>query len=89
MKVVASPIKTKKWRAIFKDGKHTDFGDPNYQDFTQHRDEKRREMYKQRHKKDLETGDPRRAGFLSYYILWSKPTIEEAVRDYKNRFGDL
>lgn len=88
MRVEQSPLKTKKWRATFKDGTHTDFGDPKYEDYTQHKDEKRRELYKQRHKKDLETGDPKRAGFLSYYLLWNLPTIEASLRDYKKRFGD-
>lgn len=89
MQVVASPLKTKKWRAIFTDGTHTDFGDPNYEDYTQHKDEKRRELYKQRHKKDLETNNPRKAGFLSYYILWGPSTsIEENIRQYKRMFRD-
>lgn len=90
MQIVASPLKTKKWRAIFKNGTHTDFGDPNYEDYTQHKDEKRRELYKQRHKKDLETKDPRKAGFLSYNLLWGSSTsLEQNIRDYKKRFGDL
>lgn len=89
MQITASPLKTKKWRATFKDGTHTDFGDPNYEDYTQHKDEKRRELYKQRHKKDLETKNPRKAGFLSYYILWGPSTsIEENIRQYKRMFGD-
>jgi hypothetical protein len=89
MKIIASPLKTKKWRAIFSDGTHTDFGDPMYEDYTQHKDEKRRELYKQRHKKDLETKDPRRAGLLSYNILWGSSTsLEQNIREYKKRFGD-
>ena len=89
MRVEQSPLKTKKWRATFKDGTHTDFGDPKYEDYTQHKDEKRRELYKQRHKKDLQTGDPKRAGFLAYYLLWNLPTLEASLRDYKKRFGDV
>lgn len=89
MRIEASPLKTKKWRAIFSDGAYTDFGDPLYEDYTQHKDEKRRELYKQRHKKDLQTKDPRRAGFLSYYILWGDSTsLEENIRKYKRMFGD-
>ena len=89
MRIEASPLKTKKWRAIFKDGTHTDFGDPNYEDYTQHGDEKRRDLYKQRHKKDLQTKDPRRAGFLSYYLLWGESkSLQQNIRDYKLMFGD-
>jgi len=90
MKIVASPLSSKKWRAIFKDGSHTDFGDPDYEDYTQHGDEQRRKNYQQRHKKDLETRDPRKAGFLSYYILWGpSKSLEQNIRDFKKRFGDL
>ena len=90
MRIVASPLANKKWRAIFKDGKHSDFGHPDYEDYTQHGDEKRREAYRSRHKKDLETGDPRKPGFLSYYILWGQSkSIEQNLRDFKKRFGDL
>lgn len=89
MKVIRSPNREKKWRAIFQDGTHTDFGDPMYEDYTQHGDEERRRLYQQRHKKDLETGDPRRAGFLSYFILWGPSTsIQENIRAYNRRFGD-
>ena len=89
MRLEPSPLKGKKWRAVFKDGGHTDFGDAKYQDYTQHGDEKRRELYRIRHKKDLDTKDPRRAGFLSYYILWGESTsIAENLRQYKSRFGD-
>jgi hypothetical protein len=76
-----------KWTAIFDDGKRTNFGAQGYQDYTQHGDLKRRNLYRQRHKKDLETNDPRRAGYLSYYILWNKPTIAESIRDYKRKFN--
>jgi hypothetical protein len=38
--------------------------------------------------KDLETNDPRRAGFLSYYILWGNSTnIQTNIRDFKSRFN--
>ena len=76
-----------KWTAIFDDGKRTHFGHQGYEDYTQHHDEERKKHYLQRHSKDLETKDPRRAGFLSYYILWNKPTLRESVKDYKRKFN--
>ena len=42
--------------------------------------------YLTRHKKDLDTKDFTRAGFLSYYLLWNKSTIGSAIIDYKKRF---
>ena len=39
-----------------------------------------------RHKKDLDTGDPTRAGYLSYYILWNKKTLAGSIKHFKNKF---
>ncbi|NDD53892.1 hypothetical protein EBZ39_08425 [bacterium] len=86
LEIVRSPRADKKWRAIFSDGTKTDFGATGYRDYTQHKDSTRAASYRARHRKDLDTGDPRRAGFLSYYILWDTPDFNENVRRYKNRF---
>ena len=79
-----------KYRAIFdNDGKHktTKFGASGYDDFLSHGSEERKNRYRLRHEKDLLTHDPTRAGFLSYYILWNKPTLEASIADYKRRFN--
>lgn len=87
-----SPREGKKLRAIFYDAetdktKHTDFGASGYDDFTKTGDTEQRDRYRTRHAKDLKSGDPTKAGFLSYYILWNKHTITGSVRDYKSRFN--
>lgn len=88
LRVVVSPLKTKKYRAEFDDGTHTDFGAAGMSDYTQHHDRERRERYRARHKKDLDTKDPKRAGYLSYYILWGDSTSLTAnIADYRRRFG--
>jgi hypothetical protein len=57
-------------------------------DYTITRDKEQRARYRQRHKKDLETKDPTRAGFLSYYILWGDSTSRrENIANYKKRFN--
>lgn len=91
-RIEVSPIAGKKFRAIFYDKdtdktKHTDFGASGYDDYTRTHDKAQRDRYRERHKKDLETDDPTRAGFLSYYLLWSKPTLAEAVRKYKKMWN--
>ncbi len=84
--------KNKKLKAIFYDAegkkiKTTQFGDSRYEDYTQHKDKKRRSKYRDRHKKDLEKGDYTRAGYLSYYILWGdKDNLKDAIEAYKKRF---
>lgn len=77
-----------KWKAIFSDGTHTRFGHQGYEDYTQHHSKERRNAYKLRHAKDLETKDPRRAGYLSYYLLWGDSTsMAENIRKYKRKFN--
>ena len=56
-------------------------------DYTKKHDKEQRDRYRTRHKKDLETGDPTRAGFLSYYILWGASTsLSENIASFKRRF---
>jgi len=89
--IIKSPKKDKKLRAVFKDKdgkvvKQTDFGAKGMSDYTIHKDKDRRKRYRNRHKKDLDTGDFRRAGFLSWHILWSDSDLDTAIKDYKKRF---
>jgi hypothetical protein len=77
----------KKWKALFDSGKITHFGSRGMDDFTITKDKEQRERYRTRHKKDLMTGDPTRAGFLSWYILWNLPSMRDSIVDYKKRFN--
>jgi hypothetical protein len=90
--VVKSTRPGKKWMAVFEDTdsgrqKRTHFGATGYEDYTQHKDPERAEHYRTRHQKDLKTGDPTRAGFLSYYLLWSSPSFNNNLRAYKKKFN--
>ena len=90
IKVVKSDRPEKKWMAIFdNDGrkKTTHFGASGMDDFLHTKDKEQRARYRERHKKDLETGDPTRAGFLSYYLLWGESTSLQAnLAAYRKRF---
>jgi hypothetical protein len=80
----------KKMMAVFdNDGrkKTVHFGAKGMDDYTITKDKEQRSNYRTRHAKDLDTNDPTRAGFLSYYILWNKPTVQASITDYKKRFG--
>ena len=79
---------TKKYTAHFLvDGRprKTSFGAKGYEDYTTHHDRARREKYRRRHQKDLQTRDPTRAGFLSYYLLWG-PSVSLAknIANYRH-----
>lgn len=82
----------KKLMAIFyendKKVKTTHFGQRGADDYTITRNKEQRERYRARHKKDLKTGDFKKAGFLSYYILWGDSTSRRTnIASYKKRFN--
>lgn len=89
--IKSSTKSDKKLMATFEnDGrtKTVHFGQKNADDYTITKDKEQRARYRQRHKKDLETKDPTRAGFLSYYILWGDSTSRrENIASYKRRFN--
>ena len=64
----------KKLMAVFtKDNgrkKTTHFGASGMDDYTITNNKEQRKRYRDRHRKDLKTGDYTRAGYLSWYILW-------------------
>ena len=81
----------KRYKAIFYDRnkekvKTTQFGSSNHENYTIHKDDKRKELYRKRHHKD-NIDDPLSAGSLSWYLLWNKPTLEASIKDYERRFG--
>ena len=92
MTIKPSTKPNKKLMAIFtKDNgrtKTTHFGAKGMDDYTKTKDKEQRARYRNRHKKDLQSKDPTRAGYLSYYILWGDSTsIRQNINSYKNRFN--
>lgn len=92
LKIIESPKSGKEYRAVFQTDsgrlKTTDFGDPTMEQYTEHGDKQRREAYRARHAKDLETEDPTRAGYLSYYLLWGdSKSLSRNISSYKKRFN--
>jgi hypothetical protein len=79
----------KKMMAIFLSDfgeKIVHFGAKGYDDFTTSLSEVKKEAYIKRHQVREDWKDPYKAGTLSRYILWNKPTIKESITDYKKRF---
>jgi hypothetical protein len=79
--------KNKRFKACFTNGKTTKFGqsNPKQGTFIDHKDKTLRQNYIMRHLKDLETNDYTRAGYLSLFLLWDKPTIKESITAYNKR----
>jgi hypothetical protein len=85
LKIEPSHDSKYKYIAYFNDNTRTKFGAKGYQDYTIHKDKKRRNLYITRHFKDLRTLNPKRAGYLSMFILWNKSTLHASILDYKKR----
>jgi hypothetical protein len=66
--------------------KTTHFGAKGYTDFTKSKDEEKKQLYINRHKKRENWQDPTTAGALSRYILWNKTTLKKSIDDYKKHF---
>ena len=81
----------KKMMAIFYDGdkriKTTHFGQKGASDFTIHKDDDRKKLYLDRHRKNESWNDHMSAGSLSRYILWNKTSINGSIQDYKKKFN--
>lgn len=79
--------KNKRFIAVFDDGTTTKFGqsNPKQGTFIDHRNTTLKRNYIKRHLKDLDTNDYTRAGYLSMYLTWSKPTIKESMKDFNRR----
>ena len=94
VKLIKSPKPEKKWRVVFKnDGKHVDFGQKGYSDYTIHKDPARMKRYLTRHSGMGESWGRvkglRTAGFWSRWLLWSKPSLAEAKKFVAKKFSLL
>jgi hypothetical protein len=82
---------THKYEATFdNDGrsKTTKFGAAGMDDYTKTHDKEQRARYIKRHSKDMATGDPTRAGFLSRHLLWGESTsMMKNLAAYRRRFN--
>ena len=80
-----STRKGKKYRITLPDNKIVHFGAIGYEDYTMHHDDKRKDRYISRHKKEDWT-DLSKAGTWSRYILWNKKTLNSSIDDMEDRF---
>jgi L-rhamnose mutarotase len=81
-----SPLKDKKYKALFSNGKVIHFGQRGAEDYTIHKDDERKRLYLLRHKKRENWNNPLTSGALSRWVLWNKPTLRDSIADYKKKF---
>jgi hypothetical protein len=92
MNIIIKPshLSNKKYDAVIDGGRKTiPFGAAGMSDFTQHKNEERKNRYILRHQKNENWNDYNTAGFYSRWILWNKPTITESIRDTNRRFPNV
>lgn len=91
IRVEPSEAKNKRFAAIFSDGKKekkVNFGLKGGSTYLDHGNKTKRSAYRARHEVDLKTGDPMRAGYLSYWLLWGDSTSLSAnIKSYKKKFN--
>ena len=81
-----SSRKNKKFKVKVFSPAHTKiihFGAKGYEDYTVHKDEKRKELYYKRHKVN---NDPFTAQFWANNLLWNKMTIEDSKKYIENKY---
>ena len=81
MNIIITPSnnQNKKFMALIDDKKTIHFGAKLYEDYTHHKDDKRKKAYLSRHKND-KINNPNYAGFYSTNLLWNKPTLKESIQ---------
>jgi hypothetical protein len=82
----------KKFDAVLTTGARTKtvaFGQRGASDFTQHKDDARKQRYIARHRANESWDDPATAGFWARWALWEKPSLREAVSNIERMFPKL
>ena len=88
MRISASNLKTKRFRATFKDGtKIVHFGSKGANTFIDNATEKQKAAWIARHKVNENWNDYKSAGALSRHLLWKSKSLTTNIKEYKKRFN--
>jgi hypothetical protein len=80
----------KKYDAIVNGDKRISFGAAGYSDYTLHKDPIRRQSYIKRHSnEDWTRANLLSPAWFSRFILWEKPSLEEAVKNANQKYKDV
>lgn len=80
MILLNSNVKGKRY-AVRVDGRLVNFGSDSYDNYTIHKDPKRKNNYISRHRRREDWHNPRTAGFWSRWVLWNKPSLSTSFSD--------
>ena len=80
----------KKMKATINGKKTIHFGHSSYDDFTTHKNSKRRDNYIARtSKQDHSKQNVASPAWMSRFILWEKPTLKGAVESANKKYKDI
>ena len=90
MNIIIKPsnLADNKFDAITNNKKTIPFGQEGASDYTKHKDKDRKNRYLERHKND-NYNNPLYPSFYSNNLLWSKPTLKEAIQDTNRRYKNI
>ncbi len=84
-----SSRKDKRYMILGENNKVIHFGSSKHENFTIHKNEKRKQLYIQRHssrenwgKSGIDT-----AGWWAVHMLWNKPTLKESIENIENKYN--
>jgi hypothetical protein len=96
IKVIIKPstVKNKRYDAFINNSQNiykVSFGSSDHENYTMHKDPKRKELYIKRHEK-LENkywniNGILQPSFWSFFLTWNKETLEESIKDIEQRFN--
>jgi hypothetical protein len=77
----------KKLMVVHRD-KTIHFGASDYDDYiTSNGDDNKKKRYIQRHQKNEDWNDLKKAGTWSLFILWNKPTLKQSIKNMMEAFN--
>ena len=87
--IFKSGRKDTRLKAVIDNNKTIHFGASGYADFTTQKDEKRKNNYICRNKKNENWSDPTTSGFYAKNILWNKSSIQASINDTNSKFKNI
>ena len=87
--IIKPSTRKNKRYVVVMEGMQHHFGSKQYENYTDHGNDKRKESYLARHKtrENWTETDIHTAGFWSRWLLWNQKSLVKSARDIEKRFG--
>jgi len=87
IQIETSTRKNKRLMALFSNRKTIHFGSKEGSTYIDHQDPIKRENYIARHRVNEDWTDPMKPSTLSRFILWERPNLQSAIRNFRDKFN--